>query len=67
MSERGWQPIDMAPRDWTPVLFYFADGEMEVGWLWEGGDFATNNSARHQTHGRDEPPTHWMPLPEPPK
>jgi hypothetical protein len=69
----NWQPIETAPRDgkenvllfdgktvsaggWTTDLDAGAEYEGQLGmfgWWWiEGGDCA---------------PTHWMPLPEPPK
>lgn len=74
-----WQPIETAPDDKTPVLIavpnkdrdgylvgeaYF-DGEHD-GWWWAGTDYG-------DYHGGPIievnywPPTHWMPLPEPPQ
>lgn len=63
----GWQPIETAPRDGTPVLV--TDGEVVLmrEWLdggtpdligWHGEDGFMVDS--------DDPPTHWMPLPAPP-
>ena len=60
-----WQPIDTAPKDGRWLLVTWA-GKVnrceamqylpETGdWMWWDGDCA-----------RDAP-THWMPLPEPPK
>lgn len=59
-----WQPIDTAPKDGTLVLIWmplfkrvfaceFANG------LWQTGVW-TNDMSMH-------PPTHWMPLPDPPQ
>lgn len=71
-----WQPIETAPKDWTPILLYSAAigtvfglwiGPPEPGWgpLDGWGPWG-------DTHGRfslrdDEQPTHWMPLPAPPE
>ena len=64
-----WQPIETAPKDGTEILAFatferrdfiavaqWADADPEfpntvAGWFW---DYAIR-------------PTHWMPLPEPPK
>ena len=64
-----WLDISTAPRDGTPILGHWLDGDFVgagknyavtafVGFEWislEQDDYAFN------------PPTHWMPLPEPPK
>lgn len=72
-----WQPIETAPRDGTPILVYspghdqsdptniivakFEDYEGETWWA-----FCENVLA--DIAGQVDPePTHWMPLPEPPK
>ena len=61
-----WQPIETAPKDRTTVLVYepshpssliddgFVDAAYFNGAVWQSG------------FGYPEP-THWMPLPEPPK
>lgn len=64
-----WQPIETAPKDgrfvlcyghggpvaMEPMKFYAGDAPGAGEWGWLEGD-----TPRRQ-------PTHWMPLPEPPK
>jgi hypothetical protein len=74
-----WQPIETAPRNGTIFLGYFANNDDDTIFLseimWVGKD--------EVVIGNGEPvgpskwfsllsqsvvnPTHWMPLPEPPK
>ena len=56
-----WQPIETAPKDDTDVLVLCEDGGILIGchcgtmwWI-------------EQTFFEERKPTHWMPLPEPPK
>jgi hypothetical protein len=77
-----WQPIETAPKDGTPFLTfstYAADDPREgalglkstpvlvMGWM--AGDPlpypVDEHGDWHDFHCFD--PTHWMPLPEPPK
>lgn len=68
MSE--WKPIETAPRDGTKVLLgRFSkgcehDGRIRVDW------WRTHMKAGYTGFGHFNPeywpPTHWMPLPEPP-
>lgn len=74
----GWQPIETAPRDGTPVLVYAErfgwEGSPRIvcavypkehynGWIIYGC-----GPTRHGEQVLDSClPTHWMPLPEPPK
>ncbi len=57
MSE--WQPIETAPRDGTYILV-FVDVWHDVA-SWEAGLWL-NTYGDHSMN-----PTHWMPLPAPPK
>jgi hypothetical protein len=74
----GWQPIETAPKDGTPVLaFGFTAGEINGP-----GDCEAIEVATYEGPGGDWPgfdwsiagdayanwiaPTHWMPLPPPP-
>jgi hypothetical protein len=73
-----WQPIETAPRDRTRILLWGAlhgpkcDGDGK----WERGEVAGSRvslgyfgNALWQTGTFNSPPspTHWMPLPTPPK
>ena len=56
-----WQPVETAPRDDTDVLVLCEDGGILIGchcgtkwWI-------------EQTYFEERKPTHWMPIPEPPK
>ena len=61
-EEMAWQPIDSAPRDGSAVGLYYPQAyssrKIFIGWYEDRG-------------WRDEYapiyPTHWQPLPEPPK
>lgn len=75
-----WQPIETAPRDGKPVLF-FCDGDVRKGYCEDQHFFIINNGDYTDGgYGQDyrcDPknkyewsygmPTHWMPLPNPPK
>jgi hypothetical protein len=57
----GWQPMDTAPQDGTYVLLCNADGYCEVGW--SHGDYW----GPIDEQGTGIIPTHWQPLPSPPR
>lgn len=62
-----WQPIETAPRDGTSILVFTELGVFEATFVsyWE---FAVANyHGCLCCSGRGDNPTHWMPLPEPPK
>ena len=68
MSE--WQPIETAPRDGAPVLIACV-GECGTKWMYVAW---SKRSAWRFCERKDgsyyavhDTPTHWMPLPEPPK
>lgn len=71
MSE--WQDIESAPKDGTPVFLWW-DGDFAPIARWENNRwmFAMAQSwpsgfPEQITHAfLGHPPTHWMPLPEPP-
>ncbi len=65
----AWKPIETAPKDGTAFLLYLKGLDPApslviegmhlpgVGWLWPGKNLPDSRYT----------PTHWMPLPEPPK
>lgn len=68
-----WQPIETAPRDKTGILLYIPGYPGEImaavwndnanrGWCFWGLESISFWFDRDGTS-----PTHWMPLPEPPK
>jgi hypothetical protein len=62
-----WQPIETAPRE-TPVLIWIGDRALISQQLYEQANWEdTYQSFWFWDTDRDELPTHWMPLPEPPK
>jgi hypothetical protein len=56
-----WQPIETAPKDDTEVLVLVEDGGILIG-CFAGGMWWIE-----QTFYEKRNPTHWMPLPEPPR
>jgi len=60
-----WQPIETAPKDGTSILIATnadADGVVIARW------FKYNGLAAFRDGDADpHSPTHWMPLPNPPK
>ena len=71
-----WQPIETAPKD-TPVLIW-AEGEQMI--TAQYCTYRANNNTIYRAewqlldsgryaedHDMSYDPTHWMPLPEPPK
>lgn len=75
-----WQPIATAPKDGTHILLFAAkawypmvernaeDSPIWTGYFsrWVGGEgeWTVSGMEFHEGYG---PPTHWMPLPEPPQ
>lgn len=58
----GWQPIETAPKDGTRVLTFRVKFREAMAVAWFDGE------EWRPVHGSAWPdPTHWMPLPEPPK
>lgn len=63
-----WRPIETAPMDGRRVLLYREhDRRQTVGW-WGGNVYAGWIIGGRSPEFMTAPnPTHWMPLPEPPK
>lgn len=63
-----WLLIEEAPKDGRLVLLVFADGLarpiIDIGrWAADHWMYRRSQSPRYD---RTHPPTHWMPLPDPP-
>lgn len=64
MSEMKWQPIETAPKDMLPRLYWCRGAVIEgfvdaTGVLTVKHEFGWRRMRRH--------PSHWMPLPPPPE
>ena len=64
MSDMKWQPIETAPKDGYDYLVYNSVSEECFVAYRYGGVGSWYFSDRHAL--KDEP-SHWMPLPKPPK
>ena len=62
-NEFKWQPIATAPKDGSYVLVYDPDVGFPYTCTWEYGEWTEASGEQYMTFK----PTHWMPLPEPPK
>lgn len=73
MSE--WQPIESAPTDETIFMVAWPHAKMDGGWMfdfWSGKYLDEMRAAIADGAAIRSPhlfwlPTHWQPLPEPPK
>jgi len=63
----GWQPIETAPKDGTEILG--SDGVARTSIQWDGEFLDRWELAWPGAYAEDVSfyPTHWMPLPDPPK
>ena len=64
-----WRPIETAPKDGTHILGWDGNTQTTVKWWqWHGGrgywDLVEWGAYAEDGEGN---PTHWMPLPDPPK
>lgn len=61
----GWRAMDIAPRDGTRVLTY-SPGAVALGFRAIRVNWFEDGLWQH-TNAQHWPPTHWRPLPAPPK
>jgi hypothetical protein len=67
-SKFQWQPIEAAPRDGTHILCYNPRYGMILNGVWSGeAQNCFEMKDERLEYIKDFYPTHWMPLPEPPK
>ena len=74
--KQEWQPIETAPKDRTKILVFTVHGDIELT------EWCIIENSHYEEAGNDlyrkvidettefwnsNKPTHWMPLPEPPK
>ncbi len=68
-----WQPIETAPKDGSDLLISDGKTVSQGGWISQidqGADYEGQScapSAGWWSVNCDTNPTHWMPMPEPPK
>jgi hypothetical protein len=66
-----WQPIATAPKDGTPVLLRCRHGGYDADYVIEGwyemGAFDRRWYEAFGENPLNPQPTHWMPLPAPPR
>lgn len=64
-----WQPIKTAPKDGTAILGWSEEMEevMSIVWVDDRGGSWRISSCSSMELGSWGQPTHWMPLPAPPK
>ena len=68
----NWQPIETAPKDGTHIIAFRPGNTPHIeGMYWAVYEDTDRAGAWHWSYDgdapRENPPTHWMPLPEPPK
>ena len=63
-----WQPIETAPQDNVPILGKLLDGqERKMMWWPLSREWCGSFGNIWLSFNDENQPTHWMPLPEPPK
>jgi len=79
LAQPQWQPISTAPKDGRPVMLLSPGGRVcvasygEMAFVGTGWSVivpcmgGTGRGSDTHIHFQEDQPTHWMPLPEPPK
>lgn len=63
-----WQPIETAPEEGSFIIFGVDGSETDYSVAWrDSGGFATDVDSEAEPVFALIEPTHWMPLPPPPK
>ena len=66
LSQDNWQPIETAPKDGTDVILW--DPALDVGvTIGSWSDYKKSGDWWMEGEQVTGFPSHWMPLPEPPK
>lgn len=66
-EEREWRPINTAPKDWSNVLLYVPDDDLNEPVVEGYYSCEDGGSGCWTTAGNDTViPTHWRPMPAPP-
>jgi len=65
-QKRQWRPIETAPKDGSEVLVICSNNEQFVGYRYNDAPYFCYAVNRDRGRFFCEP-THWMPLPSPPK
>lgn len=60
----SWRPIDTAPKDGTEVIGLYGRKKIALCWYFRP---SSNTEGWLDQNGNARRPTHWMPLPPPPK
>lgn len=65
----GWRPIAEAPRDWSNVILFLPENGNQViqGYYDADDECWRSMSSMNTDHNEAVKPTHFQPLPEPPK
>lgn len=62
-----WQPIETAPKDGTRILAWDGRSIHVAYWGWDNPANRLAWLGGHCRIDHIDQPTHWMPLPEPPR